>query len=78
VHQWGVQLFSNIRWRGSKIDPSQRSSFFFIWISSCFVTRPLGESENEGYYGKSHGLQALAIETAEACDKWLHRRVRED
>ena len=26
----------------------------------------------------SHGLQALAIETAEGCAEWLHRRIRED
>ena len=31
-----------------------------------------------GYYFKSHGLQALAIESAEACAEWLHRRIRED
>jgi 5-methyltetrahydrofolate--homocysteine methyltransferase len=27
---------------------------------------------------KSHVIQALALETAEACAEWLHRRVRED
>jgi 5-methyltetrahydrofolate--homocysteine methyltransferase len=31
-----------------------------------------------GQYFKSHGLQALAIETAEGCAEWLHRRIRED
>jgi 5-methyltetrahydrofolate--homocysteine methyltransferase len=36
------------------------------------------KSKNEGYYFKSHALQALAIETAEACAEWLHRRIRED
>ena len=36
------------------------------------------EAKNEGYYFKSHGLQALAIESAEACAEWLHRRIRED
>jgi cobalamin-dependent methionine synthase I len=35
-------------------------------------------AKNEGYYFMSHGLQALAIETAEACAEWLHRRIRED
>jgi len=35
-------------------------------------------AKNEGYYFRSHGLQALAIETAEACAEWLHRRIRED
>ena len=32
----------------------------------------------KGEYLKSHAIQALAIETAEACAEWLHRRIRED
>jgi 5-methyltetrahydrofolate--homocysteine methyltransferase len=36
------------------------------------------KAKNEGYYFKSHGLQALAIETEEGCAEWLHRRIRED
>ena len=36
------------------------------------------KAKNEGYYFKSHGLQSLAIETAEGCAEWLHRRIRED
>jgi 5-methyltetrahydrofolate--homocysteine methyltransferase len=36
------------------------------------------KAKNEGYYFRSHGLQSLAIETAEACAEWLHRRIRED
>jgi len=36
------------------------------------------QAKNDGYYFLSHGLQALAIETAEACAEWLHRRIRED
>src|SRR5215471_8326705 len=35
-------------------------------------------AKNAGYYFRSHGLQALAIESAEACAEWLHRRIRED
>jgi len=35
-------------------------------------------AKNAGYYFRSHALQALAIETAEACAEWLHRRIRED
>jgi 5-methyltetrahydrofolate--homocysteine methyltransferase len=35
-------------------------------------------AKNEGYYFKSHGMQALAIESAEGCAEWLHRRIRED
>src|SRR5438067_5235136 len=41
--------------------------------------RPRSEkAKNDGYYFLSHGLQALAIETAEGCAEWLHRRIRED
>jgi 5-methyltetrahydrofolate--homocysteine methyltransferase len=36
------------------------------------------KAKQAGYYFQSHGLQALAIETAEACAEWLHRRIRED
>ena len=36
------------------------------------------KAKQEGFYFKSHGLQALAIETAEASAEWLHRRIRED
>jgi 5-methyltetrahydrofolate--homocysteine methyltransferase len=36
------------------------------------------EAKAAGRYLFSHALQALAIETAEACAEWLHRRIRED
>jgi len=36
------------------------------------------EAKQNGEYFKAHALQALAIETAEACAEWLHRRLRED
>jgi 5-methyltetrahydrofolate--homocysteine methyltransferase len=36
------------------------------------------KAKNEGYYLKSHALQALAIESAEGCAEWVHRRIRED
>ncbi|MBI4196709.1 MAG: methionine synthase [Deltaproteobacteria bacterium] len=34
--------------------------------------------KQRGEYLKSHAVQALAIETAEGCAEWLHRRIRED
>ena len=34
--------------------------------------------KQRGEYLKSHGIQALALETAEGCAEWLHRRIRED
>lgn len=36
------------------------------------------ELKNKGEYLKSHAIQALALESAEACAEWLHRRIRED
>jgi 5-methyltetrahydrofolate--homocysteine methyltransferase len=36
------------------------------------------DAKRAGYYFRSHGLHALALETAEACAEWLHRRIRED
>ncbi len=35
-------------------------------------------AKNQGEYLKSHAFQALALETAEGCAEWLHRRIRED
>ena len=52
---------------------------------ACFVVgagegvRERAEDYKErGEYLKSHAIQSLAIETAEACAEWLHRRIRED
>ena len=36
------------------------------------------QAKFSGEYFRAHGLQALAIETAEASAEWLHRRVREE
>jgi 5-methyltetrahydrofolate--homocysteine methyltransferase len=36
------------------------------------------EAKQAGEFVKAHALQALAIETAEGCAEWLHRRIRED
>jgi len=36
------------------------------------------KAKNERYYFKSHGMQALAIESAQVCAEWLHRRILED
>jgi 5-methyltetrahydrofolate--homocysteine methyltransferase len=34
--------------------------------------------KHAGDFFKAHAIQALAIETAEGCAEWLHRRLRED
>jgi 5-methyltetrahydrofolate--homocysteine methyltransferase len=36
------------------------------------------EAKEKGEFFMAHALQALAIETAEGCAEWLHRRMRED
>ena len=36
------------------------------------------EAKQRGEFLLAHALQALAIETAEGCAEWLHRRIRED
>ena len=35
-------------------------------------------AKKNGEFLKAHAFQALAIETAEGCAEWLHRRIRED
>jgi 5-methyltetrahydrofolate--homocysteine methyltransferase len=50
----------------------------FVVTAGEGVRQRAEKAKNEGYYFLSHGLQALAIETAEGCAEWLHRRIRED
>lgn len=42
------------------------------------VRRRAEAAKQAGRYVQSHGLQVLALETAEAATEWLHRRIRED
>jgi 5-methyltetrahydrofolate--homocysteine methyltransferase len=57
----------------------QRDHVALFVVTAGEGIRDHGEkAKNDGYYFKSHGLQALAIETAEGCAEWLHRRIRED
>jgi 5-methyltetrahydrofolate--homocysteine methyltransferase len=57
----------------------ERDHLAVFVVSAGEGVRERGEkAKHDGYYFKSHGLQALAIETAEACAEWLHRRIRED
>jgi 5-methyltetrahydrofolate--homocysteine methyltransferase len=50
----------------------------FVLTAGEGVRERSERAKQDGYYFKSHGLQALAIESAEACAEWLHRRIRED
>jgi 5-methyltetrahydrofolate--homocysteine methyltransferase len=50
----------------------------FVVTAGVGIREKSEEWKRAGEYFKSHGLQALAIETAEGCAEWLHRRIRED
>ena len=50
----------------------------FVVTAGAGVRARSEEAKNAGHYFRSHGLQALALETAEGCAEWLHRRIRED
>jgi 5-methyltetrahydrofolate--homocysteine methyltransferase len=50
----------------------------FVVTAGAGIRERAEEAKAAGRYFYSHGLQALAIETAEACAEWLHRRIRED
>jgi 5-methyltetrahydrofolate--homocysteine methyltransferase len=50
----------------------------FVVTAGAGILEHSGEMKTRGEYFLAHGLQALALETAEACAEWLHRRIRED
>jgi len=50
----------------------------FVVTAGAGVRERSERAKAEGRYLYSHGLQALALESAEACAEWLHRRIRED
>ncbi len=50
----------------------------FVVTAGAGIRQKSEEWKQAGLYFKSHGLQSLAIETAEGCAEWLHRRIRED
>ncbi len=50
----------------------------FVVGAGTGVREKADEAKEKGEYLKSHALQALAIETAEGCAEWVHRRIRED
>jgi 5-methyltetrahydrofolate--homocysteine methyltransferase len=57
----------------------ERDHLALFVVSAGAGIRERAESEKAaGNYLFSHALQALALETAEACAEWLHRRIRED
>ena len=50
----------------------------FVVTAGAGIREQSEKWKQDGLYFKSHGLQSLAIETAEGCAEWLHRRIRED
>ena len=50
----------------------------FVVTAGAGIREHSEELKEAGQYFKAHALQALAIETAEGCAEWLHRRIRED
>jgi 5-methyltetrahydrofolate--homocysteine methyltransferase len=50
----------------------------FVVTAGAGIRERSEELKKEGRFFEAHGLQALAIETAEGCAEWLHRRIRED
>jgi len=52
-------------------------ALFVVSAGEC-VRSHSEEAKKRGEFLLAHALQALAIETAEGCAEWLHRRIRED
>ncbi len=50
----------------------------FVVTAGHGIRAKAEEAKNAGQFFKTHALQALAIETAEGCAEWVHRRIRED
>ncbi len=50
----------------------------FAVTAGAGIRQKAEEWKQAGEFFKAHALQALAIETAEGCAEWLHRRIRED
>lgn len=60
-------------------DASGRDHIALFVVTAGEGVRERAEAAKEaGEYFRSHALQALALETAEAAAEWLHRRLRED
>ena len=50
----------------------------FVVTAGEGVRERADEYKENGEYLRMHAVQALALETAEACAEWVHRRMRED
>jgi 5-methyltetrahydrofolate--homocysteine methyltransferase len=50
----------------------------FVVTAGDGIREHAEEAKAAGEFFKMHALQAIALETAEGCAEWLHRRIRED
>ena len=50
----------------------------FVVTAGAGIREHADEAKAAGEFFKMHALQAIALETAEGCAEWLHRRIRED
>ena len=50
----------------------------FVVTAGSSIREQAEEWKQAGEFFKTHAIQALALETAEGCAEWLHRRLRED
>ncbi len=50
----------------------------FVVTAGAGIREQSEEWKRTGEYFKAHALQSVAIESAEGCAEWLHRRIRED
>jgi len=62
----------------STTPPLHDSLAVFVVTAGAGILDRAHEFKARGAFLKSHALQALALETAEAAAEWLHRRIRED
>ncbi|HXI39281.1 MAG TPA: methionine synthase [Bryobacteraceae bacterium] len=61
-----------------QVDGARDHLAIFVVTAGAGIREKSEELKQAGLYFKAHALQALAIETAEGCAEWLHRRIRED
>ncbi|HTW65961.1 MAG TPA: methionine synthase [Bryobacteraceae bacterium] len=50
----------------------------FVVTAGAGIRERSGQWKQAGDFLKAHAVQALAMETAEACAEWLHCRIRQD
>ncbi|HYZ86130.1 MAG TPA: vitamin B12 dependent-methionine synthase activation domain-containing protein, partial [Bryobacteraceae bacterium] len=60
------------------IDGKRDHIALFVVTAGEGIREHAEEAKTKGEFFKAHAMQALAIETAEGCAEWLHRRIRED